>query len=118
MNTIEAQSVTKLYNLICNWIKDNSVEWNLKSSEFRAIYRLAKLQAASVQILLETPVPLTVEEKVANAIFYVDSDGRYEITAYDSEDKYFFFEDHRGEEYNLKFDEIPTDAYFLGTVRL
>lgn len=66
----------------------------------------------------DTPVPLTVEEKVANAYFYVDSDGRCEITSYDLDEKYFFFVDHSGEEYNLKFDEIPTDAYFLGTVRL
>ena len=63
-------------------------------------------------------VPLTIEEKVANAYFYVDSDGRYEITSYDLNEKYFFFVDHRNKEYNLKFDEIPADAYFLGTVRL
>jgi len=64
--------------------------------------------------------PLTIEEKVANAFFYVDSNGRYEITSYDLDGKYFFFVDSANNdvEYNLNFHEIPADAYFLGVTKL
>lgn len=71
-------------------------------------------QAASV------PTPMTIEEKVANAAFYVEGDVTYTIEYSMSEEGYFVVSsvDDQSGDMSVFLSDIPADAYFLGTVRL
>ena len=67
------------------------------------------------------PTPMTVEEKVANAAFYVDEFGsRYKIDFYIVEERWFEVSniEKPDDTFIIHYDSIPVDAYFLGTVRL
>lgn len=66
------------------------------------------------------PTPMTIEEKVANAVFYVENNITYTIEYSMSEEGYFVVssvDDQSGDMF-VFFSDIPADAYFLGTVRL
>lgn len=64
--------------------------------------------------------PMTVEEKVAKAVFYVDENkDTYRVDWNDPDDRCFLASDENtGEGFTIDYDSIPADAYFLGTVRL
>lgn len=66
------------------------------------------------------PTPMTIEEKVANAVFYVADGITYTIEYTNIAEGHFTVSslDDQSGDIEIKIDSIPADAYFLGTVRL
>lgn len=122
MNTKELQSIKELYNFIHEWREKYTVGcWHDMSQHMRIFYRGVIHLTKSLQVLTDTEglPPLTIEEKVANAVFYVDQEGRHSISNRHMLNRSFIiFNEHQGKYITIQFDSVPTDAYFLATVRL
>lgn len=121
MNTKELQSIKELYNFIHEWREKYTVGWHDMSQHMRIFYRGITHLTKSLQVLTDTESlpPLTIEEKVANAVFYVDQEGRHSISNRHMLNRSFIiFNEHQGKYITIQFDSVPADAYFLATVRL
>jgi hypothetical protein len=122
MKKQELQAVQELYNLVHQWREKYTVGWVGTSDQFKRFYRGVTHLKKSLEVLTNTeylPRP-TVEEKVANAVFYVEDGVQYTVECVVIEEKYFTYynSDTLGDEYTINFDSVPADAYFLGTIRL
>lgn len=119
MNPQEERLFAKLYNQMQQWFEENSLDWQNHSLAFKKMYKLFKLHHQTFRVLLDDTTPLTIEEKVANAVFYVDQEGRHSISNRRMLNRSFIiFNEHQGKYITIQFDSIPADAYFLATVRL
>lgn len=122
MNKQETQAVQELYNLLHQWKEKYTVGWVDRSDFFKRFYRGVKHLVKCLQVLTDTEyLPCqTVEEKVANAVFYVEGGVTYTIEYSMLEEGYFTVSslDDQSGDIEIKIDSIPADAYFLGTVRL
>lgn len=61
---------------------------------------------------------LTVEEKVANAVFYIEDGIQYKIDYRNNMDREFHVVDSQGNERDIDYYDRPANSYFLGTIRL
>jgi hypothetical protein len=120
MDKQEERILAQLYHYFQNWLEDQTVGWNQRTFDFKQMHKLLKLQQQSLAILLTDKTPMTVEEKVAKAVFYVDENkDTYRVDWNDPDDRCFLASDENtGEGFTIDYDSIPADAYFLGTVRL
>ncbi len=68
----------------------------------------------------DAKAPLTMEEKVAQAAFYVDEFGStYKIDFHIAEERWFEVSSvEKDDTFIVHYDNIPANAYFLGTHRL
>ena len=120
MEKQELQAIQELVEYMRRWCHDNH---SFKQSQsFGQVLRIVNLQAVMIDELTKhggyNPTPMTIEEKVANAVFYIDSDNtRYQIYSYNLKDGYFCITDN----YHSKlvhFNSVSADALFLGTIIL
>lgn len=122
MEKQELQAVQELYNLVHQWQEKYTVGWVNTSDFFKRFYCGVKHLHKSLQVLTNTEyVPrMTVEEKVANAVFYIESGITYRITYRMVEEGYMIVEDidDNTGEVHIELSSIPATAYFLGTIRL
>ena len=123
MEKQELQAVQELYNLIHQWQEKYTVGWVNMSDFFKRFYRGVKHLKKSLQVLTNTEyLPCkTVEEKVANAVFYVEDNITYRIVYSMSEEGYFIGVDINDEncgETHFEINSIPAASYFLGTHKL
>lgn len=120
MNTKELQIVGELYNAIQRWKEKYSTEWLERSSDFKRFYQAVKHQQKIIELLTNSQLipPLTIEEKVANAVFYVEDGIQYTIEYSNNMDREFHVFDGHGNERDIDYYSVPADAYFLATVRL
>ena len=123
MDKQELEKLEQLVAYIRKWCDEN---YSCKhSTPFNQILRVVSLQAAAINELTKhggfMPQCTTIEEKVANAAFYVDEFGsRYKIDFYIAEERWFEVSnvEKPDDTFIIHYDSIPADAYFLGTVRL
>lgn len=121
MNTKELQKLTQLYNAVLDWVDDSTVGWQFKTDDFKRVVLMVKHHNAALKVMLGEPVPLTIEEKVARAVFYVEDNITYRIVYSMTEEGYFIgvdISDENCAETHFDIDSIPADAYFLGTHKL
>lgn len=122
MEKQELQAVQELYNLIHQWQEKYTVGWVNTSDFFKRFYRGVKHLEKSLRVLTNTEhLPcVTVEEKAANAVFYIEDNITYRIIYSMIEEGYMIVEDidDNGDEVHVELSSIPANAYFLGTIKL
>lgn len=124
MEKQELQAVQELYNLLHQWQEKYTIGWINTSDFFKQFYRGVKHLVKSLRVLTNTEyLPcMTIEEKVVNAVFYVEDNITYRITYSMVEEGYFIGIDINDqnccEETHIGIDSIPANAYFLGTHKL
>lgn len=122
MEKQELCAIAELHNLIQNWRDKYSTQWLSRSQDFKRFYQSVKLQQQTIALVFDHSVvpPKTVEEKLADAVFYVEDGCTYRVIYSMSEEGYFVGIDVDKEDGETHFDisSVPADAYFLGTHRL
>ena len=118
MEPQETKLLTTLYDLMQSWFEDQNTNWYDRSLDFKKMYKILKLHHQAFKVALGIPVPKTIEEKVAQAAFYVESGVEYKIEYKLFQDREFHVVDSQGNERDIDFYTIPADAYFLRTHRL
>jgi len=122
MDKQELEKLEQLVDYIRKWCDENHSY--KQSIPFGQILRVVSLQAAAIDELTKhggfMPQRTTIEEKVANAVFYVEGGITYTIEYSMVEEGYFAVSsvDDQRDDLLVFFSDIPADAYFLGTVRL
>ena len=121
MDKQELEKLEQLVAYIRKWCDENHSY--KQSIPFGQVLRVVSLQAAAIDELTKhggfMPQRTTIEEKVAKAVFYVDSDGRHSISNRRFVERTFIiYNEHKGEYMTIHFDQISADAYFRDTVRL
>lgn len=118
MQKQEERRLAQLYNYLRNWLEDQLVGWDHRTPDFKRMHQFLQLQQQALGLLLTDKTPLTVEERVAKAIFYVEDGVRYTIDYYNNMDREFHVSDDDGNERDIDYYAIPADAYLLGTHKL
>lgn len=119
MNTQELQIVGELYHRIQQWKEKYSTSWLTRSQSFKQFYQAVKFQQQTISLLFDCGIipPLTIEEKVAQARYYVEDNIEYLIEYYIIEEQYFVITG-KFSSVVVQFDEIPANSYFVGVVKL
>ena len=120
MEKQELQAVQELVEYIRKWCHDNHSY--KQSTPFGQVLRIVNLQAAMIDELTKhggyNLTPMTIEEKVANAVFYIEDGIQYKIDYRNNMDREFHVIDDQGNERDIDYYNRPTNSYFLGTIIL
>lgn len=122
MEYTEIEKIKELVRYLGKWTHDNFSYKN--TIAFNQALRIINLQTAVTHELTKhggyEAAPVTIEEKVKQASFYVVDGSTYKINFHIAEERWFDVSnvEEDNDTFIVRYDSVPADAYFLGTHRL
>jgi hypothetical protein len=120
MEHTEVNKIKELIRYLFKWTHDNYSYKN--TTLFNKVLRIINLQTSTIhELTKDDATTLTVEEKLQNAVFYVDEFGSiYKINLNMQEERWFDVSnvEEDNDTFIVHYDNIPAASYFLGAIRL